>query len=45
MELTHGPLWMDLIVAYLKVGEQPKDKTEACILWQKVARYVLYDDK
>ena len=36
---------MDPIVAYLKIGEQPKDKTEARILRLKAARYVLYDDK
>ena len=45
MELTQEPLWMDLIVTYLKIGEQPKDKTEAQILWLKAVRYVLYDDK
>ena len=27
MELTQEPLWMDPIVAYLKTGKQPKDKT------------------
>ena len=45
MELTQEPSWIDPIVAYLKTGEQPKDKIEAQILWLKVARYVLYDDK
>ena len=45
MELTHEPLWMDLIVEYLKTGEQPEDKTEARILRLKAARYVLYSDK
>ena len=33
------------IVPYLKLGEQPKNKTEAQILWLKVTRYVLFDDK
>ena len=32
IELTQEPSWIDLIVAYLKTGEQPKDKTEAQIL-------------
>ena len=36
---------MDPIVVYLKTGEQPKDKTEACVLQLKAARYVLYNDK
>ena len=36
---------MDLIVTYLKTGEQLKDKTEARILLLKAARYVLYNDK
>ena len=45
MELTKEPSWMDPIVAYLKTGEQSEDKTEARILWLKVARYVLYNDK
>ena len=45
MELTQEPSWMDPIVAHLKTGEQPEDKTEAQILWRKVARYVLYDDE
>ena len=29
MELTQEPSWMDPIVVYLKIGEQPEDKTEA----------------
>ena len=45
MELTQEPLWMDPIVAYLKTGEQPEDKTEARILRLKAAHYVLYNDK
>ena len=45
MKLTQEPSWMDLIVAYLKTGEQPEDKTEARILRLKVALYVLYDNK
>ena len=45
MELTQETLWMDPIVMYLKIGEQPEDKIEAQILQLKVARYVLYDDK
>ena len=36
---------MDPIVAYLKIGEQPEDKTESHILWLKATRYVLYNDK
>ena len=36
---------MDPVVAYLKTGEQPEDKTEAQILQLKAARCVLYDDK
>ena len=36
---------MDPIIAYLKTGEQPEDKTEARILRLKTTRYVLYDDK
>ena len=36
---------MDPIVAYLKTGEQPEDKTKAQIIRLKVAQYVLYDDK
>ena len=45
MELTQEPLWMDPIIAYLKTGEQPKNKTEAQILRLKAAHYVLYDNK
>ena len=45
VELTQEPLWMDPIVAYLKTGEQPEDKTEARILQLKAAHYVLYDNK
>ena len=45
IELTQGPSWMDPIVMYLKIGEQPKDKTEARILQLKAACYVFYDDK
>ena len=45
MKLTQELSWMDPIVMYLKIGEQPEDKTEACIIRLKVARYVLYDDK
>ena len=44
MKLTQEPSWIDPIVAYLKIDEQPKDKTEAITLRLKVARYVLYDD-
>ena len=29
MELTQESSWMDLIAAYLKTGEQPKNKIEA----------------
>ena len=29
MELDHEPSWMDSIVAYLKNGELPENKTEA----------------
>ena len=36
---------MDPIVLYLKTGEQPEDKSKACILRLKAACYVLYDDK
>ena len=36
---------MDPIIAYPKNNELPKEKTEACILRLKAARYVLYDDK
>ena len=45
IELTQEPSWMDLIVTYLKTGEQPKDKIEAQTLQLKAARYVLYNDK
>ena len=45
MELNQEPLWMDLILAYLKSSELPEDKTEAKLLRIKVARYVIYDDK
>ena len=45
MELTQEPLWMDPIVAYLKTGEQPEEKTETRILRLNAALYVLYDDK
>ena len=43
MELTQEPSWMDPIVLYLKTGEQPEDKSKACILRLKAACYVLYD--
>ena len=36
---------MDPIIAYLRSGELPEEKTEARILRLKVAHYVLYDDK
>ena len=29
IELTQEPSWMDPIVEYLKIGEQPEDKTKA----------------
>ena len=45
IELIREPSWMDLIIAYMKNGELPKEKTEACILRLKAARYVVYDDK
>ena len=45
IELMQEPSWMDPIIAYLKNGELPEEKTEARILRLKVARYVLYDDK
>ena len=45
MELDQQPLWMDPILAHLKMGELSNDKTEAKILRIKVARYVIYDDK
>ena len=44
MELTQEPSSMD-ITAYLKTGEQLKDKTKAQILLLKAAHYILYDDK
>ena len=37
--------WMDPIVAYLKISELPRNKTEAMILRIKTARYVIYNDK
>ena len=45
MELVREPSWMDSIIAYLKYGELPEEKTEARILRLKAARYVLYNDK
>ena len=45
MELTQEPSWMDPIVAYLKISEQPEDKTETHILKLKTACYVLYNVK
>ena len=45
MDLTQEPSWMDRIVVYLKIGEQPEDRTKSRILWLKAARYVLYDNK
>ena len=45
MELKQEPLWMDPIIAYLKNGELPKNKTEVKILSLKAAHYVIYDDK
>ena len=45
IELMREPSWMDLIIAYLKNGELPEEKTEAHILQLKAAHYVLYDDK
>ena len=45
MELTQEPSWMHPIVAYLKTGEQPEDKTEACAFRLKAPCYVLYDGK
>ena len=36
---------MDPIIAYLKNGELPDNKTEARILRLKAARYVIYDNK
>ena len=38
IELTEKQSWMDPIIAYLKIVEQPKDKTEARILRLKSAR-------
>ena len=35
---------MDPIIAYLKHGELPENKTEARVLRLKVARYVIYKD-
>ena len=31
MELTREPSWIDPIIAYLKNGELPEEKTKACI--------------
>ena len=45
MELIQESSWRNPIVVYLKIDEQPEDKMKARILWLKVARYVLYDDK
>ena len=45
MELTQEPSWMEPIVAYLKTGERPEDKTEGQILRLKAAHYVLYNNK
>ena len=45
MKLTQEPSWMHPIIVYLKIDEQPKDKTEARVLRLKAARYVLYNDK
>ena len=45
MELTQEPSWMDPIITYLKIGEQPEDKTEAQIIRLKAACYMLYDNK
>ena len=36
---------MDPIIAYLKNGELPEEKMEACILQLKAARYVLCNHK
>ena len=38
-------MWMDLIVAYLKNGELPKNKTKGQILRLKATHYVIYNDK
>ena len=35
---------MDPIIAYLKNGDLPKEKTEVLLLQLKAAHYVLYDD-
>ena len=45
MELEQESSWMDPIVAYLKNGKQPENKTEARVLRLKVVCYVIYDDK
>ena len=45
MELMREPSWMDPIIGYVKSSELPEEKTEACILGLKTARYVFYDDK
>ena len=36
---------MDLILAYLKIGKLPKDKTKTRVLIIKVGCYVVYNDK
>ena len=45
MEMTWEPSWMDPIIAYLKNGKLPEEKTEAHILRLKLAHYVLYNEK
>ena len=45
MELEQEPSWMDLIFAYLKTGESPKNKTKARIMRMKAAHNVIYDYK
>ena len=45
MELTEEPSWMDPIIAYMKNGDFPEEKTEARILQLKATRYELYDEK
>ena len=45
MELVQEPSWMDPIVAYLKNGQVPEDKTEAHTIRLNATRYVLYEDK
>ena len=45
IEITQESSWINPIVAYLKTGGEPEDKTKARILWRKAACYVLYDDK